>query len=470
MNITEYRTLCAQYPSLRSLGSVMEALHDDIAIVGKDGIILWVSSCFERNYGVSRDDVVGRTTYELEAERVFTPSVAALVLKTRRVVTLTETSQTGQLNIVTGVPVYDQNGDISLVVSYTVDPAYSLRLYDEYQNILSAGAPHEEKSPPLPYGGVVYASSAMQEVLEQVRKVADLETGILITGESGVGKNVVARLLHHAGQRSSGPLVEINCAGIPDSLLESELFGYESGSFTGARQRGKPGRIEQAHGGTLFLDEVGEIPLPLQAKLLEVIQEKRFFKLGAHKPTHVDFRLVAATNQDLRALVRKKRFRSDLFFRLSTFPLTIPPLRDRREDISPLLDYSLRKTNDKYGTAKRFSTAALQHLRAYTWPGNVRELQNIVEQCVITADHEEIAAADLPDHVSLGTTPSALLQSDSLDLKTALENCERDIILAAHARYKTTVAVARALGISQPSAARKIARYCRAGNSRTSSV
>ena len=335
MNITEYRTLCAQYPSLRSLFSVMEALHDNIAIVGKDGIILWVSSCFERNYGISRDEVVGRTTYELEAERVFTPSVAALVLKTRRVVTLTETSQSGQLNIVTGVPVYDQNGDISLVVSYTVDPAYSLRLYDEYQNILSAGAPHEEKNPPLPYGGVVYASAAMQEVLEQVRKVADLETGILITGEFGVGKNVVARLLHHAGQRSSGPLVEINCAGIPDSLLESELFGYESGSFTGARQRGKPGRIEQAHGGTLFLDEVGEIPLPLQAKLLEVIQEKRFFKLGAHKPTHVDFRLVAATNQDLRALVRKKRFRSDLFFRLSTFPLTIPPLRDRREDISP---------------------------------------------------------------------------------------------------------------------------------------
>ena len=281
MNITEYRTLCAQYPSLRSLFSVMEALHDNIAIVGKDGVILWVSSCFERNYGISRDEVVGRTTYELEAERVFTPSVAALVLKTRRVVALTETAQSGQLNIVTGVPVYDQNGDISLVVSYTVDPAYSLRLYDEYQNILSAGTPHEEKTPPLPYGGVVYASSAMQEVLENVRKVADLDTGILITGESGVGKNVVARLLHHAGQRSSGPLVETNCAGIPDSLLESELFGYESGSFTGARQRGKPGRIEQAHGGTLFLDEVGEIPLPLQAKLLEVIQEKRFFKLGS---------------------------------------------------------------------------------------------------------------------------------------------------------------------------------------------
>lgn len=465
MNIAEYRSLCAQYPSLRSLFAVMEALHDNIAIVGKDGIILWVSSCFERTYGISRDAVVGRTTYELEAERVFTPSVAALVLKTRRVVTLTETSHSGQLNIVTGVPVYDQHGDISLVVSYTVDPAYSLRLYDEYRNILSAGAPPEEKFPPLPYGGVVYASSVMQEVLEQVRKLADLETGILITGESGVGKNVVARLIHHAGQRAAGPLVEINCAGIPDSLLESELFGYESGSFTGARQRGKPGRIEQAHGGTLFLDEVGEIPLSLQAKLLEVIQEKRFFKLGAHKPTRVDFRLVAATNQDLRALVRKKRFRGDLFFRLSTFPLAIPPLRERREDIPPLLDFFLRKTNAKYGTAKRFSTAALSHLRAYAWPGNVRELQNMVEQCVITAESDQIAADDLPEHVRLAAAPSALLHADGLDLKSALENCEREIILAAHARHKTTVAVARALGISQPTAARKIARYRRCGRS-----
>ena len=465
MNIAEYRSLCAQYPSLRSLFAVMEALHDNIAIVGKDGIILWVSSCFERTYGISREEVVGRTTYELEAERVFTPSVAALVLKTRRVVTLTETSHTGQLNIVTGVPVYDQNGDISLVVSYTIDPAYSLRLYDECRNILSAGgSAAEEKTPPLPYGGVVYASAAMQDVLERVRKLADLDTGILITGESGVGKNVVARLIHHAGHRAAGPLVEINCAGIPDSLLESELFGYESGSFTGARQRGKPGRIEQAHGGTLFLDEVGEIPLSLQAKLLEVIQEKRFFKLGAHKPTQVDFRLVTATNQDLRALVRKKRFRSDLFFRLSTFPLSIPPLRERREDIAPLLDYFLRKTNDKYGTTKRFSSAALAHLRAYAWPGNVRELQNMVEQCVITAERDQIATDDLPAHVRLAAAPSALLQTDGLDLKQALENCEREIILAAHARHKTTVAVARALGISQPTAARKIARHRRSGS------
>ena len=237
--------------------------------MGKDGVILWVSSCFERNYGIAREAAVGRTTYDLAAERVFNPSVAALVLKTRRVVTLTESLRSGQMNIVTGVPVYDEDGELSFVVSYTIDPAYSLRLHDEYKK-LQVRPPERN----LPGGGVIYASSAMREALEKLRKVADLDMGVLITGESGVGKNVAARLLHHTGRRT-GPLVEINCAGIPEALLESELFGYEPGSFTGARRRGKPGRIEQARGGTLFLDEIGEVPLHLQAKLLEVYQTWR---------------------------------------------------------------------------------------------------------------------------------------------------------------------------------------------------
>ena len=302
MNIVEYRRLCTEYPSLRSFFPVLEALHDNIVIVGKDGVILWVSSCFERNYGIAREAAVGRTTYDLAAERVFNPSVAALVLKTRRVVTLTESLRSGQMNIVTGVPVYDEDGELSFVVSYTIDPAYSLRLHDEYKK-LQVRPPERN----LPGGGVIYASSAMREALEKLRKVADLDMGVLITGESGVGKNVAARLLHHTGRRT-GPLVEINCAGIPEALLESELFGYEPGSFTGARRRGKPGRIEQARGGTLFLDEIGEVPLHLQAKLLEVIQEKKFTKLGGDRPVEVDFRLVAATNQAGRSLSALRLF------------------------------------------------------------------------------------------------------------------------------------------------------------------
>jgi PAS domain S-box-containing protein len=458
MDIAEYQHLCAEYPSLSSLFSVIESLHDNSVIVGRDGVFLWVSSDFERTYGVTREEVVGRTTYELEAERIFFPSVAALVIKTRRVVTLTETSRSGQLNIVTGVPVYDNDGAVSLVVSYTIDPAYSLRLYDEYRKIHTISS---RKEPPVSYNGVVYASAAMQKVLEKVRKVADLDTGVLITGESGVGKNIVARLLHHSGRRAAGPLVEINCAGIPDTLLESELFGYESGSFTGAQRRGKQGRIERAHGGTLFLDEIGEIPLHLQAKLLEVIQEKKFTKLGSHQPIDVDFRLVAATNQDLQALVKKKRFRSDLFFRLNIFPIHIPPLRERREDILPLCDFALRKNNEKYGTNKRISTEALDALQAYVWPGNIRELQNTVEQLVINTESDSIGSDDLPQHLTPHGGGDHGQQLAVSDLKRALENYERDIIRAAYRQHGTTVAVARALNISQPSAARKIARFVR---------
>ncbi len=453
MNIVEYRRLCTEYPSLRSFFPVLEALHDNIVIVGKDGVILWVSSCFERNYGIAREAAVGRTTYDLAAERVFNPSVAALVLKTRRVVTLTESLRSGQMNIVTGVPVYDEDGELSFVVSYTIDPAYSLRLHDEYKK-LQVRPPERN----LPGGGVIYASSAMREALEKLRKVADLDMGVLITGESGVGKNVAARLLHHTGRRT-GPLVEINCAGIPEALLESELFGYEPGSFTGARRRGKPGRIEQARGGTLFLDEIGEVPLHLQAKLLEVIQEKKFTKLGGDRPVEVDFRLVAATNQDLYALVRKKRFRSDLFFRLNTFPVHIPPLRERREDLFPLCDFFLGKTNAKYGTRKRFSPEARDLLRAYAWPGNVRELQSAVEQSVITAESNVILPENLPRHIAFNADGSAPACEDVRDLKAALQACERDIIRAAYRRHGTTVGVARALNISQPSAARKIARF-----------
>lgn len=340
----------AALPSTEDLFSVIEAIHDNVAIVDHNGVMRWVSSCFERNYGISRDRVIGRTTYELEAEKVFSPSVAALVLKTRRVVTLTEATRSGQYNIVTSaVPIYDDDGDVSFVVSYSVDMRYSRRLHEEYQKISALVSPNA----PQTSGGLPF-SGTMRAIAATIEKLAKVNTTVLITGESGVGKNVVARLVHHLSDRTNGPLVEINCAGIPAPLLESELFGYEAGAFTGASHKGKEGRIALADKGTLFLDEIGELPLRLQSKLLQVIQEKQIVKLGGVKPVSIDFRLVAATNQDLEALVEKKRFRSDLFFRLNVLPLWIPPLRERREEIVPLCLSILGEMNAKYGTEKVF--------------------------------------------------------------------------------------------------------------------
>ena len=436
-------------PSTEELFSVIEAIHDNVAIVDHNGVMRWVSSCFERTYGVSRDRIIGRTTYELEAERVFSPSVAALVLKTRRVVTLTEVTRSGRYNIVTGVPIYGDDGDVSFVVSYSVDMRYSRQLHEEYQKINALLSPAVE----TPSGGQAFGGT-MRAIAATLEKLARVDTTVLITGESGVGKNVVARLAHHLSDRAEGPLVEINCAGIPAPLLESELFGYEAGAFTGASHKGKEGRIALADKGTLFLDEIGELPLRLQAKLLQVIQEKRIVKLGGVRPVSIDFRLVAATNQDLEALVEKKRFRSDLFFRLNVLPLRIPPLRERREEIVPLSLGILEEMNAKYGTAKTFSEGVRRHFAAYSWPGNIRELRNVIERLVIVSADTVIEPDELPEHLFRRPPPSA-----GNSLPAALEALERHMILEAYKACGTTTGVAKALGISQPTAARKIARW-----------
>lgn len=437
----------AALPSTKELFSVIEAIHDNVAIVDHNGVMRWVSSCFERTYGVSSDRIIGRTTYELEAERVFSPSVAALVLKTRRVVTLTEMTRSGRYNIVTGVPIYGDDGSVSFVVSYSVDMRYSRQLHEEYQKINTLLSP-------VVHSGRQCFGGTMQVIAATLEKLAKVNTTVLITGESGVGKNVVARLVHHLSDRAEGPLVEINCAGIPAPLLESELFGYEAGAFTGASHKGKEGRIALADGGTLFLDEIGELPLRLQAKFLQVIQEKQIVKLGGIKPIPIDFRLVAATNQDLEALIEKKRFRSDLFFRLNVLPLQIPPLRDRREEIIPLCLGILDEMNAKYETAKTFSEDVKRHFMAYSWPGNIRELRNVIERLVIVSADNSIETSALPEHMFRQKPPSG-----EKNLPAALEALERHMILEAYKIHGTTTGVAKALGISQPTAARKIARY-----------
>lgn len=440
-------------PSTEDLFSVIEAIHDNVAIVDHNGVMRWVSSCFERTYGISRDRVIGRTTYELEAEKVFSPSVAALVLKTRRVVTLTEATRSGQYSIITGVPIYDDDGDVSFVVSYSVDMRYSRRLHEEYQKISALVSPDAQGAP----GKGSLSGGSMKAIAATIEKLAKVNTTVLITGESGVGKNVVARMVHHLSDRADGPLVEINCAGIPAPLLESELFGYEAGAFTGASQKGKEGRIALADKGTLFLDEIGELPLRLQSKLLQVIQEKQIVKLGGVKPVSIDFRLVAATNQDLEALVEKKRFRSDLFFRLNVLPLRIPPLRERREEIVPLCLSVLEEMNAKYGTEKIFSEEVKRHLAAYSWPGNIRELRNFIERLVIVSSGGVIKTDELPEHMFRRQEPLGNTLGKSLP--DALEALERRMILEAYKACGTTTGVAKALGISQPTAARKIAKY-----------
>jgi len=275
--------------------------------------------------------------------------------------------------------------------------------------------------------GIVGQSGPMLNLIEVVRRVADTDTTILITGESGTGKSMIAKAIHFLSRRREKPFITINCAAIPETLLEVELFGYEKGAFTGAYTT-KRGKFELANGGTIFLDEIGDMPLPLQAKLLRVLQDKEIERLGSEKVLRVDVRVIAATNKDIHELVKKGLFREDLYYRLSVVPIHVPPLRERREDIPVLVEHFLRIYNSKYGKRVRFSPEAMEVLLEYNWPGNIRELENTVERLVVMRNGL-IRSSDLPSHLLAYRRKSP--SGEPIDLPKRLEATEREKIIEA---------------------------------------
>jgi two-component system, NtrC family, response regulator HydG len=284
----------------------------------------------------------------------------------------------------------------------------------------------------------------MRTLFDRIARVARTESTLLLRGESGTGKELVARAAHRNSPRADRPFVAINCAAITESLLESELFGHEKGAFTGAINQ-KKGKMELADRGTLFLDEIGELPLPLQAKLLRAVQEREFERVGGTRPVRVDFRLIAATNRDLEAAVTAGTFRQDLFYRLNVVTLSLPPLRDRKDDLALLADYFIRKHAPRCGRRVRgISASAMQRLERHHWPGNVRELENVVEQALALGAGEDITSDDLPPGIGDGlSSPSA-----SLDYHAVVEETKRELIVRAFERAGHSHAgAARLLGV-----------------------
>lgn len=319
-----------------------------------------------------------------------------------------------------------------------------------------AGKTHDPPSNP-----VIAYSVEMGKVLHLATRVAQVTTTVLILGESGVGKEVIARFIHNASLRKTGPFVTINCGAIPPNLLESELFGYEAGAFTGAKREGKPGMIEVASSGTLFLDEISDLPLDLQVKLLQVIQERRLTRVGGIQPIEVDIRIIAATNRDLAKMVEKGEFRADLFYRLNVVPIIIPPLRSRRDDVIPLIYHFLAKHNTTHGYNKTISRETREVLTQYSWPGNVRELENLMERLVVTVEGEEIAVEDLPQYVKERdvTCDFKVIVEGVIPLREAVEEVEKQLIRHARKEYETTYEIAEALGVNQSTVVRKLRKY-----------
>ncbi|MBC7344573.1 MAG: sigma 54-interacting transcriptional regulator, partial [Clostridia bacterium] len=319
---------------------------------------------------------------------------------------------------------------------------------------------HQRTPLPEPFGKIVGRNPQFVKALEMAARVVATDAPVLIQGESGVGKEVLARAIHESSPRAQGPFVKINCAAIPDQLLESELFGYEEGAFTGARRGGKRGKLEVAHKGTLLLDEIGDMNLTMQAKLLRVLQEKEFERLGGNRPIKVDVRFIAATNRDLHQLILNKQFREDLYYRLNVMPITIPPLRERKDDIGMLTRHYLKQLGEKYGRILTCSSSTMDIFYSYSWPGNVRELQNVLEHATIMCPDNLIMPEHLPAYLRNRLPATFLQERSSLNLKTLLAEIEEKAIRTALeiANNNKTKAIAL-LGLSRRAFYQKLRKY-----------
>jgi PAS domain S-box-containing protein len=448
-------------PHLFDWSEVVDAVHNDLLITDQKGVVIYANKATEKLYLIPREEIIGKTVDELEKRKIFTPSITKKVLKEKRKQTLIQETKIGTKVLVTANPIFDDQGDIKWVVSYSYDVTELLHLKEYVNKMEEEMKKVRHELFELRYqtnvtDGIIVSSPMMKQVMESAKKIADYDVTVLLTGESGVGKNVVVRYIHNHSKRKNAPLVEINCGSIPESLLESELFGYEPGSFSGAKNMGKKGLVEEAEGGTLFLDEIGELSLNLQVKLLTLIQEKKFYRVGGTKLRQVNFRIIAATNADIKQKVQEGKFRKDLFFRLSVVPIHIPPLRERPQDVYAMIMDFTHRFNHLYEKEKRFSQQAIERMMKYDWPGNVRELEHMVERLILTVEGPTIEVEDLPDVIA-GSRKSVIRQGKTLS--EMMDAYEAEIIKSAYAKCKSTTKLAEYLGISQPTAVRKIQKY-----------
>ena len=445
------------------LDAIIESSFDGIYVTDGQGRTIRVNKSYESTTGIRREDVLGRKMDELVEEGFFNESVSMRVLKSRKGESLVQKIHTGKTVMVTGIPIFDEKGEITLVVTNVRDVTELYKLQNELSKMEMLRTRYESEIEQLRESSgassIVIRSKKMKEIYELSMRLAKVDATVLIQGESGVGKEVIADLIHSNSPRNDRPFVKISCAAIPEQLLESELFGYEGGAFTGAKAQGKAGIFETAHGGTIFLDEIGEMQLGLQAKMLRVLQEKQIMRVGSNKPIDVDVRILAATNRDLGELAAAGGFRRDLFFRLNVVPLVIPPLRERKEALISLAYTFLDKFNRRYGFSKQISPDALEIMNDYDWPGNVRELENTIERMVVITRGDVISAHDLPEKLKkapFGAAPAGIATGS---LKQAVEDLERDMVTRALEACSSTRKAGAALGVDQSTVVRKMKRY-----------
>ncbi|MBN6185375.1 sigma 54-interacting transcriptional regulator [Aneurinibacillus sp. BA2021] len=448
------------------LEQILDSSLDEIFITDGAGKTLFVNSAGEALYGVKRSQLIGKHVSELERNGLFSPALYPLVKERKEKVSMIQRTKAGKTVHVIANPMLDAEGEITSIIFNSRDITEIRHLKEKIERSETIVQTYKSELEELqsfhePPADIIAVSPNMRKIMKMINKIAAVDSTILITGESGVGKGVFAKNIHHKSLRKDGPFVHINCGAIPEALIESELFGYDSGAFTGAKKEGKKGVIEQANGGTLFLDEIAEMPLHLQVKLLKVLQDRKIDPVGSTKSIDMDVRIIAATNKNIKGLVETGQFREDLFYRLHVVPIHIPPLRTRPEDVSYLIDHFLQKYNEKYGLAIGVSLEAENALIHHSWPGNVRELENAIERLVVTCEENIITVHDLPEDIlykEVSNEPIVKV-TDICSLKQAQEEMEKQLIRMAYEINTSSYKVADMLGINQSTASRKIQKY-----------
>lgn len=438
---------------------------DGILISDESGNVIYLNDKYEKITGLTKKQLLGHNLQDLEDQGLFSTSVSMQVIKTEKPYSTVHSYISGKTALTSAVPIFD-NGELVGVVNNTrnlkdlkeiedtVLQSASKSVIVERQNLSLKNLLNKEYN-------FVFASKAMVETINKADSVAPYDSTVLITGDSGTGKEVIARYIHNSSPRKEEAFIQVNCAAIPSELFESEIFGYEKGAFTGARESGKIGLFELANKGTILLDEVGDMPLEMQSKILRTIQEKEIQRLGSEETIPIDVRILASTNVDLEKAVKEKKFREDLYFRLSVFPIKIAPLKERKKDIEPLISFFLEKLNEKYKTVTTIDEEAIEALTNYSFPGNVRELENLVEYMYVLSD-ENISLLEIPgkvlSNVMLNTmsekNPKVMRSLDEL-----MDLYEKSIIEDVIRHHKTLVTASEVMGIHPSTLSRKMNKY-----------
>ncbi len=422
-----------------------------ITVTDNTGTVLRVNKSHARITGTG--GWVGKNFYDMVDEGFVSESTSVNVIATRKEVFLEQRLSNNKRFLAHGYPVFDAEGELRHVVTYIMDVSELQSLKSELERVHNKM--HRLRL--IEENRIIYESHQMQEIIDCAQTVANSDATVLITGESGVGKEAIAALIHEGSDRKNCPFIKINCNAIPDSLLESELFGYEPGTFTGGSKQGKQGLLEKADTGTIFFDEIGDMPLDVQTKLLRVLQEKEIRRLGGHKTVKVDVRVIAATNADLPALVHGKKFRQDLYYRLNVIPINVPNLYERKEDIPALVGYFAAVFNDKYRKSKDFLPSALEKLMDTRLEGNIRQLRNIVERLVLLSPNDSIGSADIekvlprevPQPVAKPATP----------MKDMLKEKEAEMLRSLYQQHRSSYKIAELLEVNQSTIWRKLKKY-----------